>query len=177
MLIIKKLKFLILEFLIKKFFFLKKKTSNVGGYSLTKTGKIKSKIDKLDNLIKLKNEIGLIKIDIEGHELQALIGMKKLITNNNSILMIEFFDEIIKKRKTIVDFVQANGYKHSYFFSKNYKSSKKNYLVLFKNILKVIFFSTKYNSTLISKIDFNTLIESDIKSNVIFSKKKLSLKN
>ena len=45
---------------------------------LSKTGSIISKIDKLDNIIKLDKKIKLVKIDIEGHEFEALQGMKKL---------------------------------------------------------------------------------------------------
>ena len=46
------------------------------------------KKNKLDNLIKSKN-IGFIKIDVEGHELEVINGARKLIKENKPILLIE----------------------------------------------------------------------------------------
>lgn len=155
-------------------FFKKKKTSNIGGYSLSKLGTVKSKIQKLDSLIKLKKEIELIKIDIEGHEYQALIGMKKIIKNNNCLLMVEFFDEKIKKRREITNFLKKNGFTHFYYFERDKKIFKKNYLNLIKNIFDIIFLFKK-QITQIKEIDQNALIHNNIKSNVVFSKSKLNL--
>lgn len=47
--------------------------------------KIQCQIDKLDNIIEAKtiNEAIIIKIDIEGHELNAIKGMENLLTSKN----------------------------------------------------------------------------------------------
>ncbi len=46
-------------------------------------------VDKLDNLIKLKNKKILIKIDTEGYEEKVLKGAELLLKNNQCILYIE----------------------------------------------------------------------------------------
>jgi len=45
-----------------------------------------------DEEIDLKNNIIFIKIDVEGHELNVLNGMKKLISNNSIFMQVEIFD-------------------------------------------------------------------------------------
>ncbi len=49
--------------------------------------KVQVKVEKLDNI--LINNIGFIKIDVEGHELEVIEGAKKTITKNKPILLIE----------------------------------------------------------------------------------------
>lgn len=47
------------------------------------------KIRKGDNFLKYQKNIELIKIDVEGHELRVLKGIKKTILKNKPILLIE----------------------------------------------------------------------------------------
>ena len=49
--------------------------------------KVRVKIDKLDNIS--INNIGFIKIDVEGHELEVIEGAKETITKDKPILLIE----------------------------------------------------------------------------------------
>lgn len=58
------------------------------GHSLKNPGDIKVKINKLDNIINLKNKIDFVKIDTEGHEYQVPMGMKVLLKANNSIIIL-----------------------------------------------------------------------------------------
>ena len=147
-------------------------TTNIGGKKLSKTGSIKSQINKLDNIIKSEKKIKLIKIDIEGHEHEALLGMKKLLSNNNSLILLEFCEESIAKRRKIINFLRDNKYLHSYYFSKEKKISNLGYLDLLIKIILTILFVFKKKKTKIIKIDFESLVINDLKENIIFSKKK-----
>ena len=57
---------------------------------LSKKGKSKILVDKIDNIAKNKN-IGLIKMDIEGSELSAIKGAKNTIINNHPTLLISVY--------------------------------------------------------------------------------------
>ena len=149
-------------------------TTNIGGKKLSKTGSIKSQINKLDNIIKSDKKIKLIKIDIEGHEHEALLGMKKLLSNNNSLILLEFCEESIAKRRKIINFLRDNKYLHSYYFSKEKKISNLGYLDLLIKIILTILFVFKKKKTKIIKIDFESLVINDLKENIIFSKKKIN---
>ena len=70
------------------------------GGSVVHDGKIYNNVDiydadfeVADEKIKITNSNIAIKIDVEGHEFNVLLGLKKLLTNNNCILQIELFDE------------------------------------------------------------------------------------
>ena len=149
-------------------------TTNIGGKKLSKTGSIKSQINKLDNIIKSDKKIKLIKIDIEGHEHEALLGMKKLLSNNNSLILLEFCEESIAKRRKIINFLRDNNYLHSYYFSKEKKISNLGYLDLLIKIILTILLVFKKKKTKIIKIDFESLVINDLKENIIFSKKKIN---
>ncbi len=66
---------------------------------------------KLDN-IKINNKVSLIKIDVEGHELEVINGAIKLIKNYKPNLIIEI-EERHSKRNIIetINFVSKIGYK------------------------------------------------------------------
>ena len=155
-------------------FFNKSRSTNIGGKRLSKTGSIKSKINKLDNIIKLNNKIELIKIDIEGHEYEALEGMKKLLNNNKSLILLEFCEESVSKRRKIINFLKSKEYFHSYYISKEKKISNRAYFDLIIKIICTILFIYKTQKTKLIKIDLNSLITNGLKSNIIFSKKKIN---
>ena len=76
------------------------------------------KKNKLDNLIKNKN-IGFIKIDVEGHELEVINGARKLIKENKPILLIEIETKHTKKNiNETINTINQYGYK-SYFYENN----------------------------------------------------------
>ena len=64
-----------------------------------------------DNFIKLTNEKISIKIDVEGHELNVLEGMKNIIKKNKCILQIEVFKKNYEK---LDNFLKLLGYKKTY---------------------------------------------------------------
>ena len=61
-----------------------------------------------DEIIKFINKKLLIKIDVEGHEINALKGFKHLIKNNKIFMQIEIFDE---NKENIFNFLEKNDFK------------------------------------------------------------------
>ena len=79
-----------------------------------------------DQVLNFKNSNLIIKIDVEGHEINVLRGLKNIIDCNNCILQIEIFKEnfeIINKFLLENKFeklnVEINNSNH--FYSKNFK--------------------------------------------------------
>ena len=62
-----------------------------------------------DKYINLKNKNLAIKIDIEGHELNALQGLQKTLISNKCILQIEIFQKNFKK---VNNFLFSLGFKN-----------------------------------------------------------------
>jgi len=140
-------------------------SSGFHGHPLTPTIKtIKAKTKKLDNIIKsekLINQLSVIKIDTEGHEIEVLDGMKKIIKKNNRInFFIEFNPKCLlhagKKPEDLLIFLEKNNFityaideinkKINYINKNNWNNFvdyKKyiNILAIKKERLKIIFFS------------------------------------
>ncbi|MEA3383854.1 MAG: FkbM family methyltransferase [Campylobacterota bacterium] len=86
---------------------------NAGTHSLDKNNsrhgkEIEVNIYRTDELINLKNEIICFKIDVEGHELNVLKGLKKLIDNNKCIIMVEIFKS---KFNIVNEYLNKNNFK------------------------------------------------------------------
>ncbi len=81
--------------------------------------KVPIKTRKLDD-ISIKNKIGFIKIDVEGHEKNVLMGGKYLIKENKPVMLIE-----IEERHTkipvieTINFIKNLNYDCYYFFKEN----------------------------------------------------------
>ena len=77
-------------------------------------------IDKLDNLMKIKNNYLYLKVDIEGSEYPFLIGAINTLKKNNAIIQIEIFK---KNKNRIFKFLKKNhfeyifGNRNDYIFS------------------------------------------------------------
>ena len=77
-----------------------------------------------DEKLRFKNTILAIKIDVEGHELSVLKGLKNLIKNNKCIIQIEIFKKNLKLVNNFLEnrkfkiFYKVN--KRSNFFYKNF---------------------------------------------------------
>ena len=77
----------------------------------------KVKTERLDDLLANKN-IGFIKIDVEGHEKNVLMGSEDLIKKNKPILLVEIEERHSKeKAEDTINFINNLGYK-SYFCDK-----------------------------------------------------------
>ena len=80
---------------------------------------------KGDDTMRFKNKIIACKIDVEGHEINVLKGMVKILKKNKLILQIEIFDSEYKK---VNSFLKKNNY---YLINKIYSDGKNDYY--FKN--------------------------------------------
>jgi FkbM family methyltransferase len=90
--------------------------SNISGSGLSNkviNFKQNTKCKKLDSLFKNKKDIHLIKIDVEGKELQVLLGAKNILFNNRPIILFEHhlqnFDE--NGNSKCISFLSSMGYK------------------------------------------------------------------
>ncbi len=70
---------------------------------------------KLDSLYELSLiDVGLIKIDVEGHELEAFKGMKKLLKKNKPVILFEQNRGILNGSSPEIDFLRSIGYSQLY---------------------------------------------------------------
>ena len=86
---------------------------------------VKIKTTKLDELL-INNNIGFIKIDVEGHEQNVINGAINLIKKNKPVLLVEIEEKHsrIKVEETI-NFINKLGYKSYYLSGSNLESTKK----------------------------------------------------
>ena len=101
-----------------KLYGLEKFTPNYSIYDKKKSKNIiKSQINKLDNLVKIRNNFLYIKCDVEKHEYDFLQGSKKIIRNNNIILQIEIFE---KNKNKVFEFLKKNKFNCFYKTTSDY---------------------------------------------------------
>lgn len=69
-------------------------------------------IDTLDNLIPRDQKVGLIKMDIEGAEYDAVLGAKRIITRDNPILLITIYHtpKQFFELKPLIEQMSGNAY-------------------------------------------------------------------
>jgi FkbM family methyltransferase len=137
----------------------------------------KIKIKVFDNLHNIdKDLIGLVKIDVEGHEVNVLNGMKNLLKSSSPICLIEFQGS---KRYEIIDLLTIFSYDKFYIVQKigfyNKLHSRGFLLIRFVKLILGLFISPKFKIKEVSvkellKIETEMLICSSS-----FSKVKLSL--
>ncbi len=66
--------------------------------------------------------VGFIKIDVEGHELEVLKGATKTIQNNKPIIYIEIEQRHLKGKKIdqVINFILSFGYEGGFYQNKNF---------------------------------------------------------
>lgn len=82
---------------------------NAGATHVTKIGYGDTKCTTIDELFGGLTDVGLIKMDIEGHELKALLSAKKVIENNHPVIITEIKNE--SDFKDIEMYLKQYGYK------------------------------------------------------------------
>ena len=104
----------------------------------------------LDKFIKKKNNIGYVKIDVEGAEFRVIEGLKKIISTSRPLVQVELSYSFLKRFQNSITDVFNFFKKHKYCFIRK-KISKK--FVLYeksKNIyLNSIYKNTKSSSDFI----------------------------
>lgn len=124
--------------------------SNISGTKLSDNiinFKQNTKCKKLDSLFKNKKNIQLIKIDVEGKELQVLLGAKNILLSNRPIILFEHhlqnFDE--KGNSKCISFLSTMGYKTYATIGHIPSVSTKNSFIikLFKNLISFFVYRMK----------------------------------
>jgi len=108
------------------------KEGNFGGISMQKEGTEEVKVVKLDSFISIKS-LSLIKIDVEGMELNVLKGARKTIQKFQPILYVE--NDRFDKHTSLIQYIDSLGYEMYWhitplfnthnFFKKNQNIYKK----------------------------------------------------
>ncbi len=79
-------------------------------------------IHSFDSQFDISGISAFMKLDMEGHETQALIGMENMLANNNCYLQIELWD---KNREQVISWLAERGYAvfhkihHDIYFKRN----------------------------------------------------------
>ncbi len=79
--------------------------------------------DKIDNMISENQNVALIKVDVEGAELEVLIGAEKLIKRDRPIIIFEAWNDYEKKK--IEKFLGRFNYEIKHINMYNYRAYQK----------------------------------------------------
>ena len=121
--------------------------NNYGGSSIRKNSnlkfeKIKAKFLKFDNL-KINQKADLIKIDVEGEELNVLKGMSIYLEKCKPIIVFECQEkEVFRGSTKVINFLKKKNYKNFYSIE-NFDKANVNFFDKFLYFFKYIFHSRK----------------------------------
>lgn len=92
--------------------FMSSMDGNAGGAYVDNNGTIPIKLINLDNFLKSEEKISLIKIDVEGHELSALKGMSKTISENKPLILFEqHLRDFNSSENAVINYLKQLGFK------------------------------------------------------------------
>tara|TARA_B100000212_G_scaffold340756_1_gene322162 strand:+ start:1159 stop:2028 length:870 start_codon:yes stop_codon:yes gene_type:complete len=152
-------------------FYLSTNKSNLGGSHIISKNELKNNLKNKISLIEVKRadqinslrlaKIGLIKIDIEGHELKALLGSKNIIKENRPIILFEQHEKEIKNGSSkVINYLKNLGYSFYIINKKFYFGENRfgKYLSFFIRtifghhtyLMKTDYFKTKNYDTIIA---------------------------
>ena len=104
---------------------------NFGGISMKKSGSEEVEVVKLDNFLEL-DSLKLLKIDVEGMEIEVLKGAKKMIKQFSPFLFVE--NDRFDKHKNLITFIDGLGYNMYWYIIPLY--NKDNFFKKKKNIFE-----------------------------------------
>ena len=107
----------------------------------TKTNISSAKLDSFEDRIEKKNQHIVIKLDVEGYEMQVLDGAKKIIEQHYPIIILEFSIFIDKDKKFNYNYLKSFLVQYDYLiFNTNYQEiSLQDVLAEIKNLPKNMF--------------------------------------
>ena len=120
---------------------------NHGGSSVIKNKEVphtkhKAKFYNFDKL-NLKKKIDLVKIDVEGDELNVLKGMEKTLKSSNPIIIFECQkNEIFDGTSSVIKFLKSRDY-NKFYSIQNYQSTNVTIFDKLIYIIKFMFLSRK----------------------------------
>ena len=69
------------------------------------------KLQTLDSLVDSSEDVKLIKIDVEGHEYQAILGSEKTIKSNRPIILFEqHISDFVDGKSKVINLLKSYGY-------------------------------------------------------------------
>lgn len=95
--------------------------TSTGQSKVSESGGISVQSVSIDDFLSLKDKNLGIKIDVEGHELAVLKGMKRTLQDNNCLLQIEIFGDNLSQATELLSklgYSQNDHFDHDYFFSR-----------------------------------------------------------
>ncbi|MCQ9200649.1 MAG: FkbM family methyltransferase [Prochlorococcus marinus CUG1437] len=96
------------------------------------------------------SQISLVKIDVEGFEIEVLQGMKNILKVSNPIIAIEMMN--LKQNNLITNFLEENGYKFYYAYRRRFFHNLLGIPPIMKNIKKELFDQKSLTINLFFKI-------------------------
>lgn len=117
---------------------------NIGGSSLSGDwnnavdSTCNIQLDRLDDIIDEKEKIGLLKMDVEGHEWSALKGAEKVIRGNKPIIIFEHNAADKNNDKDVISLLNSYGYSDFYEVVDGWESLNQ-YLNRYPRYLRFLF--------------------------------------
>jgi hypothetical protein len=117
---------------------------NVGASSLSDDwnkkvdGTCEIQLDRLDDVIDKNEKIGLIKMDVEGHEWYALKGAEKIIKDNKPIIIFEHNAEEDDSDISVIELLKEYSY-HDFYEVVDGWEYLKQYLNRYPKYLQLVF--------------------------------------
>jgi len=99
--------------------FLRNKGYNRGANKINRDGEHEIKIVKGDDVLPFKNEKLALKIDVEGHEVEVVSGLKNILSNNQCVLQVECMGEAEARLGSLLgsDYQYLGAIDHDHYFS------------------------------------------------------------
>jgi FkbM family methyltransferase len=124
---------------------------NIGGASLVRKGErtLSVQVVKADDILKEEDKVTMIKIDVEGFEYDALLGLQETISKHRPSLIIEFSPVIYKNNQEkdhsmdIVLFLKENNY-YIEGIDERFPKTKDTVSLLEKHFDQINIFATPY---------------------------------
>ncbi|MEN9552370.1 MAG: hypothetical protein RI935_747 [Candidatus Parcubacteria bacterium] len=125
--------------------------NNIGGASLVRKGDrtLSVQVVKADDILKNEDKVTMIKIDVEGFECDALLGLQQTISKHKPSLVIEFSPVIYKNNQEkdhsadILLFLKENNY-YIEGIDERFPKTKDTLSLLEKHFDQINIFATPY---------------------------------